>query len=183
MAKTNQSRRKRKKAAPHPMSAGHREQSGRRSRADKPRNCGPTRELIQRLAEHGPTDMIQRAAKTVIGHKLEGGYRQPIYFISEDEQKALEMFGMIRRVIGVAEVRYKNPMDVMMPGAGSHANPEVMDWAMQEYRNAIGVLAGDADACQDITDNRAPTNIKAVKSGAIKLATLWIRGEAKRAAA
>lgn len=167
MAKTNKSRRKRRSKAPHPMSAGRREPNGRPSRAHRdPEAGGPTRELLIRLAETGPTDMIQRACQ--------GKYA----FLTEDEGKALEVLGMVRRIIGVAERPYTPMMDAMIPGQGGHANPDVMEWAMQEYREAVQALAYDElDACQTITDGRAPRTANAVKAGATKLARLWIRGE------
>ena len=171
MAKTNKSRRKKRRTAPHPMSAGQREPNGRPSRAYRePKDCGPTRELLLRLAETGPTDMIQRISPP-----------SKYAVLTEDEAKALEMFAMVRHIIGVAEKPYTPMMDAMIPGQGGHANPDVMEWAQGEYREAVAVLSYyEADACQTITDGRAPRTVNAVKSGAGKLAALWIRGEAKK---
>lgn len=150
------------------MSAGRREPNGRRSRQGEPRGCGPTPELLLRLAEQGPTDMIQRACQ--------GKYA----FLTQDEGRALEMFGMVRRIIGVAEKPYVPMMDAMIKGMDGHANPDVMEWAMGEYRDAVAALEyAELDACQSITDNQPPRTVNAVKAGATKLAALWIRGDTK----
>jgi hypothetical protein len=178
VTKAEKMRRKREnrdkpKAKAHPMSAGAREPNGRpaTSRAYRePQACAPTPELLAHLANNGPTDIIQRAAKREI--------------ITQEGAQALETFASIRRLIGVAEYRPSGVLASMMPAAITALTPdERRAWAMTAYREACALVLGNTrgsdalDAVTDACDNRAPRSWPALAQGAAVLARRFVAGK------
>lgn len=168
MSKSNRKRRRNRKGMFAAPDAPKAHPCGKRHVVPDPESTGPTPETLLRLAEQGPTDMIQRFVRREL--------------ISNDEAQALETFAMIRRCIGVAEPRYKSLTDPMIAAGFNHANEDVMSWARGQYIAAIEVLTPtQADACADVADNRTPLRARDVTEAAAELVKIYIRGERKAA--
>lgn len=162
---------RRRRGAPHPMSAGQREPSGRLQRETtvtaREARIDPTPQLVAKLKRHGPTDMIQRAVQAKV--------------ITEDEARGLEAFAGIRRTIGVAEYSPAGVLGRLAPQAPVCEQDETrLRAALDAYRDACAALdrhKGAHDACVTICDNRIPHNVGAMKRGAEALCQLFIRGQ------
>ncbi len=167
-------RRARKLAAArgHPMSAGAREPNGRPSRRvayQTPDKCGPTPELLKRIAEAGPTCVIHRALA--------------LKHITQQGAQGLDTFASIRNLACFAEPQPRGVLGSMMPAeCGSLSPPERDVWAKERYFEVCARLIGLPHgrhvlaAVSSVCDDREPARWDDLSAGAKVLAAMFVDG-------
>lgn len=166
MAKTNKTRRKHKRKAPHPMSAAKPgKPTTRRGRIEVAR-CEPTPELLRHRKEVGSTCLIDRAVERGI--------------LTPEQGHGVENFAGVRRVLGLAEYQPAGVLAQQQPQApGAETSEERIYRAKIAYDDACALLdaiPGAFDEVVSLCDQRPPRNVNALKAGAAVLAGLFVAG-------
>jgi len=161
----------------HPMSAGRREPNGRRARADLPETGGPTPELLDRLRERGPTQMISRYRAYT-----PPGWTAPV-IPNDDAAMGFEALRKLRLRLGVAEARCPTLIGRLMGGTFAAAPVNEVDRpeALRRLRAAAAELGPAAyDAAASVCDDRPVADVGLVREASETLARLFVRPGPKK---